>query len=753
MGMFGPKTMPACKRRLTAAMLGLSLVFAAPVKRASAQVTAAQLEQTMAAMAAEVKSTQAPDGSLGGAGHEYVVGQTALGIIALRAAGAPPDDPVVRRAAAWLTTCRTPDDYGVYQISLMAIAFASVDPAAYRRQIALCANYLKGAQRESGKWGYTETRGGDYSNSQFAVLGLHAAAMSGIRIPDKYWSKARRYYLAGQKRDGGWSYRPEDTRGPWGSMTCAGVASTYLCNMWLHVSRGQCGYYPQADDLPVNAGLNWIARNFTVTTNPGRGSQTSYYLYAMERAGVILARRYFGEHDWYREGVTYLVGKAGGGLPGQPLTWSGPFYDKCFQLMFLGKGNSPLLIHKAQWGKRGRSIRHWHGHRFDAKFLVHFVERELNQLLDWQIVSLDTPLERLMAAPILYISGYGAPDWKDGEIARMKECVAAGGFILVEAVNGNRAFDRGFRDFIAQAFPEEEFEPLPKDHPVYTSYYDNIPLNDRAPLEAIRGPCWISILYAPGGISCPWDVNKPQHPDSRLGVNIVSYVVGPDKLKGKLVRPTYEVPDLPEPTEPARDAFTIGQVLHRGDWQPHKIAWRKVLHVANQKAGIKVLSRPLPIDLRRSDPFQAHMLYLTGAQGLQLTREDKEALRGYLDRGGFLFAEAACSSPDFDRSLRELMADMFPEQKLTEMHAEHPLFAVGEQMSRVNYSDGMKEKRPGLSRPALEYVEVGGRAVVVYSKYDLSSAIDGHPCHKCPSVLEPSASQLALKIVLYGLSS
>ena len=53
----------------------------------------------------------------------------------------------------------------------------------------------------------------------------------------------------------------------------------------------------------------------------------------------------------------------------------------------------------------------------------------------------------------------------------------------------------------------------------------------------------------------------------------------------------------------------------------------------------------------------------------------------------------------------------------------------------------------------LERVEVEGRTVLVYSKYDLSSAIDGHPCYQCPSVLEPSAGRLALKIVLYGLSS
>jgi hypothetical protein len=205
--------------------------------------------------------------------------------------------------------------------------------------------------------------------------------------------------------------------------------------------------------------------------------------------------------------------------------------------------------------------------------------------------------------------------------------------------------------------------------------------------------------------------------------------------------------------EPRRGAFTLGQVVHGSDWRPHKLAWRKVLEQVNKKAGLEVYSEPLPIRVDVESPFQAQMLYLTGVQALSLDAETQGALKLYLERGGFVFAEAACGSKQFDESFRRLMGEMFPDQELKTLPIGHPLFEAGEPLEEVDYSPAVQKETPGLKRPMLECIEQDGRAVIIYSKYDLSSAIDGHPCYTCPAVLEPSASKLAVKIVLYGLSS
>jgi hypothetical protein len=395
----------------------------------------------------------------------------------------------------------------------------------------------------------------------------------------------------------------------------------------------------------------------------------------------------------------------------------------------------------------------WNAHRFDVKFLLQFMARRLDQQLDWQFVNLKAPLDHLMAAPILYLSGKGDASWGEQEQTRLKEYIDAGGFVLIEAAAGDEHFDRAVRAMVRDYLPQQKLEALPRDHPVYTALYD-IPLADRPPLEAVMGPCWVSLLYAPRGLSCEWDIADYEHANFRLGANIAAYVTGMQKLEGKLSEPVYYRRPEARPVE-RRGAFTMGQIVHGANWQPHKLAWGKVLEQANSTAGLSVYSRPVPIRLGADSPFEAQMLYLTGIEDLTLAEDARKELRLYLERGGFVFAEAACSSPRFDASFRELMLqpELFPDQRLRRMPFGHPLFRTGFEISAVSYSPSARQKGAVSSQPMLEFIEMDGRAAVVYSKLDISSAIDGHPCHGCASVLEPSASQLAMNIVLYGLAS
>jgi len=727
--------------RLLWLWLVAQLLVPAFMPRGACQVTAGELRQKIALLAAEVRAAQRSDGSFRGNGGNWPIGQTSFAVLALRAAGVPADDAGIVRAVEFLVSREPGESQGVYETSLKIMALQSVDPVRHLDGISAGALYLIEAQQGSGGWSYGRSGSTDNSNSQFAILGLHAAAMAGAKIPDAVWQAAHNYFSAGQNADGGWAYRVR-SGSSYGSMTAAGVASLYVCDLWLHVSRGQCGVY--ADARRVQAGLQWLARNFSVTRNPNKDSWKFYYLYGLERAGTILARRYIGPHDWYREGVEHLVGD-----PEQmvlaPVRNEWKYLQQCYMLLFLAKGNAPLLIQKAEWPGA------WSSYRYDLRFLTQRVGQELGQSLDWQIVPLEAPLDQLMGAPILYLSGRGTFQWTAEQIGRLQDYIQAGGFVLVESAGGDLVFDRVFRGFVREHLSDYSLEALPADHPIYSCYF-HIPVGERPRLEAVKGPCWISVLYAPRGLSCPWDVADWEHVNFKLGTNIAAYVTGLEDLQGKLVEPVYYTPARREP-EVRRGAFTLGQVVHGGDWQPHKTAWRKVLELANQKAGLQVYSRPLPIRVDVESPFQAHMLYLTGVQELALSADARDALKRYVERGGFIFAEAACGSARFDRSFRELMAAMFPEQELSPLPVGHALYEIGEPIGHVVYSRAVREAEPGLERPVLEHIEVDGRAVIVYSKYDLSSAIDGHPCHTCPSILEPSASRLAIKILLYGLSS
>ncbi len=111
------------------------------------------------------------------------------------------------------------------------------------------------------------------------------------------------------------------------------------------------------------------------------------------------------------------------------------------------------------------------------------------------------------------------------------------------------------------------------------------------------------------------------------------------------------------------------------------------------------------------DLLQAPVLYISGSQALELIPQAQK-LRDYVDRGGFIFAEACCSdSHKFDEAFRQLMTAVFPEPEyqLQRVIPAHPIWRMQE-----------------MVRPDSPYaghlwgVEYGCRTCVIYADQDLS---------------------------------
>ena len=131
-------------------------------------------------------------------------------------------------------------------------------------------------------------------------------------IADEVWQAARLHWELCQTPDGGWGYRRGDRQST-ASMTTAGISSLIIAGSRL--SRGtevldgpairQCGQ--EEVDIPLRRGVDWLATNFSVRMNVGGRGNKLYYLYGLERAGRLAGLRYFGVHDWYREGAEELI--------------------------------------------------------------------------------------------------------------------------------------------------------------------------------------------------------------------------------------------------------------------------------------------------------------------------------------------------------------------------------------------------------------------------------------------------------------
>jgi hypothetical protein len=108
------------------------------------------------------------------------------------------------------------------------------------------------------------------------------------------------------------------------------------------------------------------------------------------------------------------------------------------------------------------------------------------------------------------------------------------------------------------------------------------------------------------------------------------------------------------------------------------------------------------------DLLTAPVTFLNGHQAPQLSRSARNNLRQYIEKGGFIFAEACCGSPSFDNAFRLLLKELFPEEeyKLEPLSADHPIW-----QARFKLAPG--------SHPFFG-MKFGARIAVIYTPKDMS---------------------------------
>ncbi|MGD9127817.1 MAG: DUF4159 domain-containing protein, partial [Planctomycetia bacterium] len=452
---FPRRPIPAIGLILTIALSGL---FTTTVR---ADVKPDDVKRAIERGIGYLKSKQLPNGSWKPFGLRDRGGMTSLCTLAMLESGVPVEDPSVKRALNWLRS-QSKDVESTYAVSLMTMVLAKADPKRNLLLIQKNVNRLQTTQRPNGSWAYP-VGGGDPSNSQFALLALHAAEQAGAKVDDRVWKKAKLYWESIQNANGSWGY---GTRSPGtGSMTCAGIASMVIVNdairgqnAKVNGTRIQCCLRTDETDNPIDRGLKWLGKNFTVRNNPGKSRSYwgLYYLYGLERVGRMTAHRFIGQHDWYREGADYLVNR--GVLPTDYWTGrkgveqSNRLLSTSFALLFLSKGRRPVLIAKAEHG----DPQSWDVHKSDVGNLTRFVEKQWKREMTWQVIDVKAAtIDDLVETPVLYFSGKNSPlpsnpDERKALATKLRGYLDRGGFLFAEGYCRGSKFDTGFRQLVKE---------------------------------------------------------------------------------------------------------------------------------------------------------------------------------------------------------------------------------------------------------------------------------------------------------------
>lgn len=728
----------------------------------------------------------------------YPSGATALATLALLNVGMTAQDPPIQRALEFLRSKPAPEMTYEAGLQLMVYAAAKDEKRDRARMLAI-VHKLEDAQDTTGThpgwWNYhlrPGTQGSDHSNTQYAVLGLREAAFAGIPTSRKGWELTRQHWIKAQSADGGWGYQVGGNSSS-GSMAVAGIASLVMADSMLPDDSdvGPDGLPNCCRDEPLNEalerGLNWLRTRFAVGRNIGDGGIGGplYYLYGLERAGRLSGQRFIGNHDWFREGAAFLT--RGQGADGHWVSASGvgendPIVGTSFALLFLSKGMAPVLINKLKFGPpaernaKGIAVEDWNRHRHDVHNLTDMITGmpKWPKLVTWQVVEMDKALKGggvadLMQAPVLFLSGRDKPEFGNPEVELLREYVNAGGFLFAVGNCNGAGFDDGFRELIRQMYPngEAELKKLSPEHPIFRSEY--LLTEAEVNLWGVDFGCRTAIVYSPDDIACGWNkwcVSEPPNRKAELkgfisksthiGVNVVAYATGrepPNKLKQAELAQQAAQRDRIE-----AGLLQIVQLRHTGGWDTAPHALRNILIALNDTAGLAAVTKPR--ELAASDPnlFNYPIAYMHGRHKFELARAERERLKQYLDNGCVLFADACCSSVPFDKSFRELAAALYPDKPLTRIPITHELYSssLGHDLRTVRRRGADQTAGRGVianaiisGEPVLEGIEIDGRYVVIYSKYDLSCALERQSAIACEGYVSEDATKLAVNIIQY----
>ncbi len=207
--------------------------------------------------------------------------------------------------------------------------------------------------RLAGTFPARETERTDNSNTQFATLGLWAAGRHEVPAERALALLVKRFRFS-QTAHGGWNYLYQPgSRNQTPAMTGAGLLGLAVGHGL--VRSGDGAVRGAVKDPAVDKAFRALGGSIG---KPLGGNINLYFLWTLERVGVLYGQRKIQDKDWYAWGARLLVERQqkdghwrDGHYPG-----SMPTVDTCFALLFLKRANlTQDLSRKLEFFVEGRA--------------------------------------------------------------------------------------------------------------------------------------------------------------------------------------------------------------------------------------------------------------------------------------------------------------------------------------------------------------------------------------------------------------
>jgi len=186
-------------------------------------------------------------------------------------------------------------------------------------------------------------------------------------------------------------------------------------------------------------------------------------------------------------------------------------------------------------------------------------------------------------------------------------------------------------------------------------------------------------------------------------------------------------PPLPLPVTPLRRTerknppappVLVGKVIcgPNEQWTRADNDVENLLKITSGQLGIPYGAIKIDLNNFSFDPEELPILYITSVEPLLPPARFNFKIREYLEKGGFLWVNASSGSPDFTRSVVEWLAGLYPDKNLYPVYADHPLAGCVNNLQTVRF---LKDNQPGSTALNLRVMNLGCRAAIILSPYDL----------------------------------
>ncbi len=371
--------------------------------------------------------------------------------------------------------------------------------------------------------------------------------------------------------------------------------------------------------------------------------------------------------------------------------------------------------------------------------------------------------------PILYRSGHFHFSWSPGERKRVRSLLLNGGMIVMNAGLGSKPFYDSARAELREIFPEAPIKRLGPDHPLFQAYYDVSTveycsgvretgyLESEPWIEGVELNCRLIAVLSRWDMAVGWEGDaqrtyRAYKPDSamKLGVNMMAYAAA-QRAWVQSIAKSMEYTDT---DERRGGKVQIAQIMYGGEWKTRHAALSMLLHRFHQKTEVPV--RFEKTEIRLSDPALSDipLIYMTGHEDFKLDAKETQSLRGYLERGGLLVAEACCGRQGFGVAFKREIRKVLPRDTLRKIPAGDMMFAFPNLLQKVEVTPALAAANSGGStiEPELQGIQKQGNYVVLFSPYGLSGGWEMSQCPYSFGYQNADALRVGENILMHALT-